>query len=123
VDPFEKRAPEVLAKTPTAFPTLVTAPRPAPAQAQTVVFQRLPANIYISFADGPGVYRLEVVDDSGAHLRNLFEKRVVAQEDGWVEWDGRDDAGQNVPPGQYTVLYTKDGRELKRLILVKTAEP
>lgn len=122
-DPFEKRAPAVTANKSTFIPTRVVTTLPAPAQAQTIVFQNLPANIYISFADGPGIYALEVVDRSGKHLRNLFQERVVAQEDDWVEWDGKDDAGQDLPPGPYTVLYTKNGRELKRLILVKTADP
>ncbi len=119
----EKAAPPVAAKASTPTPTSGVTPAPVANQAQTIVFENQPANIYISFADGPGVYRLEVVDASGSHLRNLFEKHVVAQPDDWVEWDGKDDSGREMPTGQYTVLYTKDGRALNKLVLVKTADP
>ncbi len=64
---------------------------------------------------------MEVVDGTGAHLRNLFDKRVVAEQDEWVAWDGKDDGGKDLPPGPYTVLYTKDGENLNHLVLIKTA--
>ena len=106
-------------RTETPVPTLGVTSEPTRDQAQTIVFESQPANIYISFADGPGVYGLEVVDASLRHVRALFEKRIVAQPDDWVEWDGKDDAGRDMPAGLYTVLYTKDGRALNKLILVK----
>lgn len=63
-------------ETPTLFSTPATESisQPAASEGQTVVFGESPANIYISFADGPGNYRLEVLDLSMGHLRNLFEK-------------------------------------------------
>ena len=120
VEPFESKAPLVPTKLPALVPTPGPSPQPASDGAQTIVFDDQPANIYISYADGTGVYRLEVVDPSSHPIRALFEKHVVGQRDDWVEWDGKDDAGQEMPPGQYTVLYRKDGRELNKLILVKT---
>jgi hypothetical protein len=94
----------------------------APEEAQTIVFGKPPANIYISFADGPGVYRLEIFDQGLHPLRNLFEKRIVAQEDAWVEWDGKDDGGQDVPFGPYLAVYSKDGRELNRIMVVRSVD-
>jgi hypothetical protein len=100
-------------------------PTPAPAaenqggRGQTIVFDGAPANIYLSFADGPGTYRLEVFDGSGRHLRNLFEQRIVAQNEAWVDWDGKDDQGQDVPPGQDVVLFSRDGVQLKKIIVIK----
>jgi hypothetical protein len=123
IDPIEKMAPPVMAQAAPLTPTPGVTPETTPSLAQTIVFDNQPANIYISYADGPGIYRLEVVDSSGNHLRNLFEKRVVAQQDDWVDWDGRDDTGREMPPGQYTVLYTKDGKGLNELILMRTANP
>ena len=121
MEPIQTHAPWVPTPSPTPIPTVGITTEPPAAQAQTIVFESQPANIYISYADGPGVYRLEVVDASGRHLRALFEKRIVAQLDDWVEWDGKDDSGREMPAGPYTVLYTKDGKRLNKLILVKEA--
>ena len=88
-------------------------------EGQTIVFDSPPANIYMSFADGPGFYRLEVIDKGGRHLRNLFEKNVVAQQDAWAEWDGKDDSGQDAPLGLYYVIFSKGGRELRKLMLLR----
>ncbi len=120
-DPYKMSAPAAAPTVVATTPTTAVADLPTAAKAQTVVFQKMDANIYISFADGPGIYRLEVVDNTGAHLRNLFEKRVVAEQDEWVQWDGKDDGGKDAPPGQYTVLYTKDGENINQLVLIKTA--
>lgn len=120
-EPFESKAPLIPTKPPTPVPPPNASQQPTSDGAQTIVFEDQPANIYISYADGPGIYRLEVVDASLHPIRALFEKHVVAQQDDWVEWDGKDDAGREMPTGQYTVLYTKDGMELNKLILVKTA--
>ena len=89
---------------------------------QTIVFDIPPANIYMSFADGPGFYRLEIFDGKGHHLRNLFEKKVVAEEDDWAEWDGKNDEGQDSPPGMYYVVYSKGGRELRRMTVLRTGK-
>lgn len=120
-EPIQTHAPLVVAPSPTPPPAARVTAEPPATQGQTIVFESQPANIYVSFADGPGVYRLEVFDSSERHLRALFEKRIVAQSEDWVEWDGRNDLGQEMPAGQYIVLYTKDGRELNKLIVVKSA--
>jgi hypothetical protein len=119
-EPFEANAPPAPVKAliaPTASFTIMAAPE----EAQTIVFGKPPANIYISFADGPGVYRLEIFDQALHPLRNLFEKKIVAQEDAWVEWDGKDDQGQDVPFGPYLAVYSKDGRELNKIMVVRSA--
>lgn len=92
---------------------------PSSFEGETIVLDQPPANIYITFADGPGIYRLEVLNTSQQHVKYLFEQKIVAQNDDWVEWDGKDDSGQDVPAGTYTILYSKDGAELKRITVVK----
>jgi flagellar hook assembly protein FlgD len=86
----------------------------------SVVFSAPPANIDVTFADGPGRYQLEVVDGSGNSLEAIFDQRVVMEGDTWVEWDGRDAKGRDVPPGQYYVILYKDGKALKSISLVRT---
>lgn len=88
-------------------------------KAQTMVFDDSTANIYVQFADGPGIYRLEVIDMKGRHLRNLFEKNVVAQTDAWVDWDGKDDQGRDVPLGVDMILFSKGEKELRKLIVIR----
>ena len=78
-------APKVIPPTWTPALTATT----SSSEGETIVFDSPPANIYMSFADGPGLYRLEIFAPSGQHLRNLFEKKIVAQEDAWAEWDGK----------------------------------
>ncbi len=80
-----------------------------------VVFTEPPANIYITFADGPGRYQVEVVDEQGNSLEAVFDHKVVAQSDAWVEWDGLGADGKQVKPGQYFVILSKDGKALKRI--------
>ena len=80
-----------------------------------------PGNVYMSFADGPGIYRLEVFDMDGQHVRYLFEKKVVAEEGGWAEWDGTDDKGYVVPPGRYYAEFSKDGKDFKRVFFNRKA--
>ena len=102
-------------------PSVAENPVPVKAEGQTIVFDRPPANIYMSFADGPGVYRLEVLDKDGRHLRYLYEKKIIAQKEDWAEWDGRDDQGLVCPRGWYFVIYSKDGKLLKKILAGKTA--
>ena len=86
---------------------------------ETIVFDQPPANIYITFEDGPGIYHLEVLRASRQHVRNLFAQKIVAQKDGWVEWNGKSDTGQDMPAGAYIIVYSLDGRELKRITIIK----
>jgi flagellar hook assembly protein FlgD len=120
---LEQKATPVTPRLPTPLPTLAANPLTVQAQAQTIVFQEWPANIYVSFEDGVGVYRLEVLDASLRHLRSLYEKKVVGQKEDWVEWDGKDDEGKNVPKGEYTVLFTKDGNLLTQMIMLREEAP
>ncbi|HEY5039261.1 MAG TPA: hypothetical protein VIJ93_09345 [bacterium] len=89
-------------------------------QAQTIVFGEPPANIYITFADGPGLYQLEVRDEAGSLIRHLFEKKIVAQKEEWVEWDGKNEQMRDVLPGQYLVVFLKEGRILQKINVLKT---
>ncbi|HJT25354.1 MAG TPA: hypothetical protein VJ873_12315, partial [bacterium] len=57
VEPIEDGASSVPTRIPEPTPTVGPISEPPSAQAQTIVFENQPANIYISFADGPGVYR------------------------------------------------------------------
>jgi hypothetical protein len=122
-EPVVVNAPEVQEKALLSTPTASFTDETTGDQAQTIVFGVPPANIYISFADGPGVYRLEVFDNALHPLRNLFEQKIVAQADAWIEWDGKDDQGKDVPSGSYLAIYSKDGRELNKIIVVRSANP
>jgi hypothetical protein len=84
-----------------------------------VTFSSPPANIYVTFADGPGEYTAEVVDSVGNTLEAIFEQRVVAQSDAWLEWDGLDQRGKDTLPGQYYVILFKDGKALKRISVIR----
>ena len=92
----------------------------AASEAETVVSSDRTANLYINFADGPGVYQLVVLDRKGTPVRALFRERVVAQADTWITWDGKDDQGKDIPEGESVVLFLKDGVELKRIIVLRT---
>lgn len=86
----------------------------------SIEFSEIPPNIYVSFADGPGFYRLKIVDSRGNLLQVIYDQRVVSQTDAWVGWDGKDAQGQEAPPGQYFVIFYKDGKALKSLSVVRT---
>jgi hypothetical protein len=110
--------------TPTATPP-PKKPTPVPAWLSnldlehTVEFTAPPANIYVTFADGPGNYRVEVVDRGGNSLGIIYGKKVVSQGDAWLEWDGRDKKDRDVPPGQYYVILYKDGKAIKSISVVR----
>lgn len=87
---------------------------------QTIVFGAPPANIYVSFADGPGLYQLEAFDKNGNHWKTFFTKKVVAQGDDWAEWDGKNEAGREAPVGEYYVIFSRNGKELKRITVIKS---
>ena len=118
--PFEKNAPGLIpepeATAPVTIPTL--APLTA-ASASTSIFEETPANIYLTYADGPGLYRLIVLDAGGLQVREIFNKKVVAQEGEWVEWDGRGDLGRSLPDGIYSIVFYKDDKILKEIPIRK----
>ncbi len=109
--------------TPTAIPvvpqqpTATFGPKPVESQAQTMEVEAPPANLYVSFSDGPGVYRLAVYDSQNRLIRPIYQKKVVAEADDWALWDGKDESGRPVAPGYYLVVFTKDGGRLKDVIL------
>jgi hypothetical protein len=113
-----------LTPTPTATP-LRKIPTPVPTwlpnldRELTVQFTAPPANIYVTFADGSGNYRVEVVDSVGNSLGTIYGKKVVSQGDAWLEWDGRDQKSRDVPPGQYYVILYKDGKAIKSISVIR----
>ncbi|HXL72242.1 MAG TPA: hypothetical protein VN963_01335, partial [bacterium] len=88
-------------------------------KANTVEFKDPPAIINIVFADGPGLYQVKVADDSGNILKQIFDQKVNVSSDSWIEWDGRDQNGKAVIPGQYYVILYKDGKALKSLSVIR----
>lgn len=102
-------------------PTPVITVQTEGSEGQTIVFDRPPANIYMSFADGPGVYRLEVWDKDGRRVRNLYEKKIIAMAEDWATWDGKDEQGLDCPRGWYFVIFSKDGKMLKKILAGKTS--
>ncbi len=68
--------------------------------------------------DGP--VRLHVYDLSGRRLRTLLDGTVGAGYNHQVIWDGRDDAGNDLPSGVYFLRLRADSRmESMRLVLLK----
>jgi flagellar hook assembly protein FlgD len=100
------------------LPTPVPTSAPVPAEQPAAVFSQGSANLLVSFADGAGDYRAEVVSEQGRRLRVIFDERVPAQGERWLEWDGKDEGGADAPLGRYYVLLYKDQKFLKRLLLV-----
>ncbi len=87
---------------------------------QAIDFTTPPANIYVTFGDGPGWYQLQIVDRGANLVKTIYDKHVVAETDAWVEWDGRDEKGHDMPPGQYFVVIYKDGTALKSISVVRS---
>jgi hypothetical protein len=88
-----------------------------PSMAATIVFNRPPVNINASFADGPGVYRLEIADANGTHLNTLFNQQVVLEKDTWITWDGTNDDGKLMGAGNYIARLSKDGVLIEKIAL------
>jgi hypothetical protein len=82
-----------------------------------IVFGVSNANILVTFGDGPGFYKVEAVDGNLNHLKTLLNQRVISASDMWLSWDGKDDAGKDVPLGRYYVLCSKEGLVLQKIIL------
>lgn len=106
--------------TPRLRPTATTTevPQTGGALPQTIVFVHPPVNIFVTFGDGPGKYKLEVVDAGGTHLKTLYDKRVGAERETWMSWDGTNDAGDLMPVGHYSAVFSKDGKVLRHIALV-----
>jgi hypothetical protein len=123
MEPLARRMKEPILM-PMPSPTLVPTYTPVPVvpESQPLTFSRSSGNIYISFADGSGNYRLEVLNSEGRHVKTLFDKRVIAQQGEWAEWDGKDENGKDAPPGSYTVVLSKADVVLKNIYMLKTKE-
>ena len=87
---------------------------------QTINFAAPPANIYVTFGDGPGWYQLQIVDEQAKLVKTIYDRHVVAESDAWVEWDGQNANGEDMPPGQYFVVIYKDGKALKSISVVRS---
>jgi len=98
---------------PTATLVMVSVPT-AP---ETIVFVNPPVNIDVTFADGPGRYKLEITDASGNHVVNLYDKQVGFERETWLSWDGKNDQGNLLSYGQYYALFSKDGKLIHKIAL------
>lgn len=109
--------------TPTSSPTAVPiAPSPVVSDevpSLAVTFSVPPATVLVNFADGPGTYQVEAVDAEGRHMKTLFDERIVRMGGQWISWDGKDEQGQDVPVGRYSVLCSKEGRMLSKILLIR----
>jgi hypothetical protein len=109
--------------TPTDIPVLPAVPTPTStvetsgSAPQTLVVEVLPANLYVNFSDGPGIYRVFILDSQGKTVRKVYDRRVVAQSEDWTFWDGLDDSGKGKPAGIYRVLFTLNDKPLKDIYL------
>ena len=105
-------------KWPTATPTLITVASQDLSIATTITFDNPPVNIDASFADGSGLYRLEIVDAQGFHLKTLYNKPSGFEKEIWITWDGTNDQGQLLRYGNYYALFTKDGVLIQKIALI-----
>jgi hypothetical protein len=116
-------------RTPTPLPK--TAPKPVAAPStswlpnldkdHSVVFHSGTAEIYLTFEDGPGLYQLEIVDARAKPVKVIFNQRIVSRTEAWVEWDGKDEQGQEVPPGQYFVIFFENGKAIRSISVFRSA--
>ncbi len=54
-------------------------------------------------------------------VRVVFNQRIVSRTDAWVEWDGKNEQGQDAPPGQYFVIFFENGKAIKSISVVRSA--
>ena len=118
IPPTWKPIPAPAPKKPTPFPAWL----PPPVKAATILFETPPVEIYVTFGDGAGRYQLQVVDGQGRTLETIFDKNVIGEKDSWVTWDGKDGQGQDVPPGQYFVIFYKDGKPLRSISIYRSSK-
>lgn len=104
--------------TPPGIQTTFQKPTASPAAPQTIVFNTPPVYIYMRFKDGPGEYKLDIFDSRGNHVRVLFDQTINQQTEEWASWNGVNETGQLMPQGNYTAVFTKDGRALRKITLI-----
>lgn len=85
----------------------------------TLVFSVFPVNIYMGFRDGVGDYQLNIWDSHGNLARTVFDKNVTTEKESWATWDGKDAQGEDSPPGLYFAVLSKDGRLLRKIVLMR----
>jgi hypothetical protein len=105
-------------KWPTSTATITPAVSEDLSIATTITFANPPVNIDASFADGPGLYKLEIVDAQGEHLNTLYNKPSGFEKEIWITWDGTNDRGQLLRYGNYYALFTKDGVLIQKMALI-----
>jgi flagellar hook assembly protein FlgD len=88
-------------------------------KSEPVVFGSSPAEIYVTFADGAGRYQLEIVDTLAHPVKVVYDRHISAKTSAWVEWDGKDGQGKEMPPGHYFVIFFKDGKPLRSISIVR----
>ena len=104
--------------TPTPHPPRV-APKVTPGPLKdALTFERLPVTVNVTFADGPGIYTVDVLDGQGKFIKRIYEEKVVRNHDQWVDWDGTDEADKPAGDGLFLLVCRKGDRELKRLWVV-----
>jgi hypothetical protein len=115
----------VIRRRPTATPvvrviptaTFTFVPQQDMGMATTIVFVNPPVNIDANFADGPGRYKLEIVDANGGHVHTLYDHQVAFEKETWLSWDGTNEDGHLMSYGQYFALFTKDGKLIQKIAL------
>jgi len=120
VEAIIRRAPALASPEFHRVPDLpVPTPTPKPLPPADVRFEMGAANIYVTFSDGPGRYKAQVEDQIGRVLKVLLDEKVVGESDLWLEWDGTNSQGAEVPAGDYQVVYSKDGKLLRTITVRK----
>jgi hypothetical protein len=85
-------------------------PTPNPARGRVSLSLRLPS---------AGDVRVDVIDAGGRRMRNLY-RGPASSGDLRLNWDGRDERGQSVPPGLYFVHAATDlGERSQRVTVIR----
>jgi flagellar hook assembly protein FlgD len=98
-------------------PTIFSTHTPLPTVTLTPAGIQQPQSFYVSLMDGSGIYQLDVTDDSGEVIQTLLKKTLTGSEEVWVQWDGKDAAGHTLPIKSYSLLYSKDGKIIRKMPL------
>jgi len=99
--------------------TLVQLPssQPSASAPTTIVFDHPPVYFHISFKDGPGDYRLDILDGKGNFLRTVFQESITEKKETWTGWDGKDENGKDRQAGRYFAALSKNGNPLRMISL------
>ncbi len=99
--------------------TLVQLPssQPSASAPTTIVFDHPPVYFHISFKDGPGDYRLDILDGKGNFLRTVLQESITEKKETWTGWDGKDENGKDRQAGRYFAALSKNGNPLRMISL------